>query len=170
MHQRVRTKSKELLSRILPDSGKLRYLAHLPALESWRRHHASGYRQFPRRYQLYDYVNSELLGNQSIQYLEFGVHKGASLEYWAGINMHPESRFWGFDTFEGLPETWRYFTGRVDRGQFDLQGCPPPIEDHRVRCVKGLFQETLGPFHRRTGRTPCRRRSLLVHTLRLDPV
>ena len=58
-------------------------------------------------------------------------------------NSHPESRFIGFDTFEGLPERW---TDEVGVGAFSTQGRVPQTNDSRICFVKGLFQNTLRPF------------------------
>lgn len=101
---------------------------------------------FASRYDLYEYVNHEIVANAPIDYLEFGVYKGASMEYWVQLNRHPNSRFFGFDTFEGLPGDWKVFTQVISKGTFDAGGKPPEIDDPRVKFVKGLFQVTLPGF------------------------
>src|SRR5919108_1860709 len=57
-----------------------------------------------RKIELYRYVNDVALRNVPVDYLEFGVFRGWSMQQWLQINKHPESRFVGFDTFTGLPE------------------------------------------------------------------
>lgn len=81
-------------------------------------------------------------GNDAIDYLEFGVFQGASIKAWAALNQHPDSRFFGFDSFEGLPESW----GSVGKGFFDLAGQIPQVDDGRVSFVKGWFQDSLPRF------------------------
>ena len=58
------------------------------------------------------------------------------------LNTREQSRFFGFDSFEGLPEDW----GDVPRGMFAVEGRAPHIDDARVQFVQGLFQETLYGF------------------------
>lgn len=84
---------------------------------------------------------SEMLGGPNVQllFLEFGVLDGDSMRQWAGLNHNPTSRFFGFDSFEGLPTAWR---GRP-AGYFDRGGALPEIADARVRFVKGWFNRTL---------------------------
>ena len=91
----------------------------------------------------YRYVNDVALKNVPIDYLEFGVFRGWSLKHWLDINRHPDSRFFGFDSFKGLPERW--MDGR-EAGHFNRDGQPPQIDDPRVKWVIGLFQETLPGF------------------------
>jgi hypothetical protein len=74
-----------------------------------------------------------------IDYFEFGVERGESMQWWVTNNKHPESIFVGFDTFQGLPEKW----GRWATGSFSAEGKIPEIADRRVDFIKGLFQETL---------------------------
>ena len=85
---------------------------------------------------------SEQLGPQPLDYLEFGVWRGETLKLWTTLNLDTDSRFFGFDTFEGLPEDW----GKVPRGSFSTGGEPPALEDPRVRLVVGLYQRSLYPF------------------------
>lgn len=128
---------------VLPDSDRLRFLAQRPALETWRKRRAGTYPVFPEREALYDHVVGKVLGPVPIQYLEFGVFEGASIRYFSSINDHPDSTFVGFDTFEGLPETWDDGGRMVGKDVFDVGGQVPQIDDERVSFVKGLFQDTL---------------------------
>ncbi len=101
------------------------------------------------RVALHEHVCAEYVKNQPITYLEFGVWRGESMARWAGLNSNESSRFYGFDTFEGLPEDWNKLT---PKGSFDTGGEPPPIGDQRVQFIKGLFQDTLYDF---LDRNPC---------------
>lgn len=118
---------------------------YLGLLNEWRKEHASA-PYFENRSQLYDYLADKVLGNTPIAYLEFGVFKGESIAYWSKVNQHPDSQFVGFDTFEGLPESWKIYTGELGKGHFDVKGQLPNIKDPRVRFLKGLFQDTLPGF------------------------
>lgn len=84
---------------------------------------------------------SDTLGGPDtrVVFLEFGVWRGQSLHMWANLNRNPLSRFYGFDSFEGLPEQWR----SRPAGHFNLNGELPKIDDPRVSLVKGWFNESL---------------------------
>jgi O-methyltransferase len=114
-----------------------------------RSYEAESVKQFVERKQLYAEVNHRL-GNNAITYIEFGVWEGESLTAWTKINGHENSRFYGFDSFEGLPEDWNHGFRVTKKGAFDLNGATPNIPDTRVSFVKGWFQETLRDFLRRT--------------------
>jgi hypothetical protein len=105
--------------------------------------------QFPyfrHRSELYDCVNRRIVNGDSIDYLELGVYFGESIFKWASINTHPDSRFTGFDSFEGLPEDWECVLGTVRKGAYSAGGAIPTTTDSRICFVKGLFSETLRPF------------------------
>ncbi|MBI1193382.1 MAG: hypothetical protein GC205_09420 [Bacteroidetes bacterium] len=92
------------------------------------------------RIKLYEFLrDQERLADRPITYLEFGVGRGNSMRWWTAANTHPDSRFYGFDTFEGLPE--RY--GTYAEGTFSQGGKFPDIPDARLQFVKGLFQDSL---------------------------
>src|SRR5262249_1498951 len=59
------------------------------------------------------------------------------------MNSAPQSRFIGFDLFEGFPEDW---TRKLANGVMGLGGGAPQIDDGRVTFVKGWFQNTLPGF------------------------
>jgi macrocin-O-methyltransferase TylF-like protien len=71
-------------------------------------------------------------------FMEFGVWKGAWLSEMAAIREVP---FYGFDSFEGLPEPWAFH----EAGQFDLGGDLPEMPEN-VTLVKGWFADTLPAF------------------------
>jgi hypothetical protein len=58
------------------------------------------------REDLYRYVSDMLLdgGKRAIDYFEFGVYEGASISFWCTLSKNADSRFFGFDPFEGLPK------------------------------------------------------------------
>jgi O-methyltransferase len=98
-------------------------------------------RDYSKRYQLYQYVVDKLfLMNEAIDYLEFGVSGGHSFRWWQNHCNNPESKFYGFDTFEGLPEKW----GTYHKG--DMAADIPVTDDKRVEFIKGLFQDTVPGF------------------------
>jgi O-methyltransferase len=98
---------------------------------------------FDNKTEHFRYLSMEVINDNPIDYLEFGVYKGNSIREWMRLNQHTESRFFGFDTFTGLPENWTY---SMKKGAFSAGGNIPVIEDSRVKMVKGLFQNSLRPF------------------------
>src|SRR5699024_3454536 len=76
--------------------------------------------------------------------IEFGVCEGHSIKWWSEHSEHEDVHFYGFDTFEGLPEKW----GSYKKG--DMATSIPSIQDNRVEFIKGLFQDTLQDFIKRT--------------------
>jgi len=101
---------------------------------------------FKNRYQLYGDIQARILDTEPIDYLEFGVRNGDSIFKWATLNTNSNSRFIGFDSFEGLPEDWVSVTGTAPKGSFSVAGIVPATNDPRVRFIKGWFCNTLRPF------------------------
>ena len=111
---------------------------------------------FNNKHDYFNYLAKEIIKNNPIQYLEFGVYKGDSIKEWVDLNQNTKSEFFGFDTFKGLPEDWTY---TMKKGEFNLQENIPIIDDSRVKIVKGLFQETLFPFLK----TFSRKYKMIIH-------
>jgi len=72
-------------------------------------------------------------------FLEFGVADGNTLDFWA--RKHPQLKFFGFDSFKGLPEDWK---PGFKKGRFD-QEILPKFPDN-VNLVPGWFSETVSNF------------------------
>jgi len=70
------------------------------------------------------------------EFLEFGVWKGASINFMA--KKFPDKNIHGFDSFEGLPESWVH----NDIGTFTLKGKLPKVSKN-VTLHKGWFEDTL---------------------------
>jgi hypothetical protein len=68
-------------------------------------------------------------------YLEFGVATGRTIRHWAQHWPHAEVH--GFDSFEGLPETWHY---AMRKGHFAQ---PLPQVPDNVKLHVGWFNDTL---------------------------
>lgn len=118
---------------------------HNARFKAWLKDTARTVPVVPHRFDLYKLIQSEHIKSSPIDYIEFGVYKGASICLWTELSRNPESRFWGFDSFEGLPEAW----GGVEAGSFNMHGEPPAtITDQRVQLIKGWFQDTLPGFLR----------------------
>jgi hypothetical protein len=97
---------------------------------------------YNKRFDLYRHIiEKEGLAN-AVNYLEFGVADGHSFNWWMTQNNHPESRFFGFDTFTGLPEDF----GPYKKGAFSNIDNIPSIKDARGKFYAGLFQQTLPSF------------------------
>jgi methyltransferase family protein len=92
--------------------------------------------------ELYDTI-AKTIGDVPLAYLEFGVFQGWSIKTIAEKFRHPEARFFGFDSFEGLPEKW---DPNNDVGQFSTNGVVPTVSDDRIRLIRGWFQDTVPNF------------------------
>ena len=91
---------------------------------------------------LYPFVAKTIGEAKRLTYLEFGVFQGSSIRRMSELFTHADSRFVGFDSFEGLPEPW----SDKQTGAFSTQGKTPVTEDARVSFVKGYFQNSLPGF------------------------
>jgi hypothetical protein len=114
-------------------------------LEVGRWLEANGFASAPRfadRWLMYDAVAAPIAAER-VLYLEFGVYEGYTLRRWAKLLTNPASSLHGFDSFEGLPESW---DETRPKGTFDVKGAVPRYDDPRVSLHKGWFEETLPGF------------------------
>ncbi|MBA2761746.1 MAG: macrocin O-methyltransferase [Segetibacter sp.] len=97
---------------------------------------------YNKRYPLYKWVIEKEGLEGAINYLEFGVAGGESFNWFMHQNTDNDSSFYGFDTFDGLPEDW----GPFKKGAFTNNNVLPAIKDSRGKFFKGLFQQTVPAF------------------------
>lgn len=106
------------------------------------------YNDFPskwdyfKRNNMYKWVINQEQLTKPINYIEFGVAAGHSFKWWLEQNKNVDSTFYGFDTFDGLPEDW----GPFKKGSFSNANELPVINDNRGKFYKGLFQQTVPDF------------------------
>ena len=131
-------------------SGLFANLFYLTKFSIWaKKNRKIAYNDFPckwdysKRFQLYKWViDKENLANTTINYIEFGVAAGHSFRWFVQQNANQQSRFYGFDTFTGLPEDF----GVYKKGKFNMNNEVPKIPDLRVKFYQGLFQQTVPGF------------------------
>ena len=119
----------------------LRRTSDLIDSQRWLREHSlcPFKASFSTRERIFDLIAAEIHDKQ-VLYLEFGVFEGYSMRYWSRLLSNPKSILHGFDSFEGLPETWKE---NHLKGRFAKHGALPEVADERVKFFKGWFNETL---------------------------
>ncbi len=131
-------------------SGLFLNLFYLSKFSLWaNKQNKIAYNDFPskwnynKRYPLYEtIIEKESLSDTIINYLEFGVANRDSFRWFVQQNNNPLSKFYGFDTFTGLPEDF----GVYKKGKFNTDNKVPETNDSRVKFYQGLFQQTVPGF------------------------
>lgn len=155
MNVKILRKSKYIfyslgLHRLVPKKA-FKTIGYLAEASQWiSNNHTNDYSDFPvsnfdykRRYGLFEYLVSSEVQDKAIDYFEFGVCQGLSFKWMVANIKHSEARFYGFDTFTGLPEDW----GPFKKGSMSNGNKPPEIsDDNRHTFYQGLFQFTLPLF------------------------
>lgn len=101
--------------------------------------------EYKDRKVFYRCINSRFVNREPIDYCEFGVAGGQSFLNWLDLNKNPGSRFYGFDSFEGLPEHWH---ADAPMGAYSTEGILPATDDPRAEFIVGIFQQTVEEFSR----------------------
>ena len=130
-------------------SGAIANLFWLTKFSKWAYENRKvTYNDFPskwdyyKRNNMYKWVIEKEKLTETINYIEFGVAGGHSFKWWLEQNKNADSTFYGFDTFDGLPEDW----GPFKKGSFTNNNAVPEINDARGKFYTGLFQQTVPTF------------------------
>ena len=96
---------------------------------------------FDNKQSLWDFTIRKIEVLSSCDILEFGCYKATSINYFA--NKLPNNKFYGFDSFQGLPSDW--FGQNIPMGTFDLKLNLPRVSKN-VELIPGWFDESLPKF------------------------
>lgn len=147
----VKTKLyKPLLALTKPFTKLNQYLSYLSWVDEHNRFqdfndYYNPRHTYQRRFELHQFIiDQKELAKTPISYYEFGVAGGDMIKFWTEKNTSSKSEFYGFDSFEGLPEEWE----NKGQGHFDQDGKTPDLNDDRVTFIKGWFQDSVYPFFR----------------------
>lgn len=96
--------------------------------------------KYEDRFKLHQYIFETQRLDEEINYIEFGVAEGTSFKWWVNKNKNSQTKFYGFDTFTGLPEDF----GAMKKHDYDTKGIFPDVNnDPRCTFIPGLFQSSL---------------------------
>ena len=127
----------------------IEHIGELASYGSWLGSTVPSSRSAPRftfREDLWlDIIRQVNRGTFPFSVFEFGVAWGYATDFWLGHLEHTRLNGWhGFDTFEGLPETWTRGTLIWhDAGTFSNNGEPPDITHQRLHWHQGLVEDVL---------------------------
>lgn len=134
-----------------PFSNFLITLIYLSKFSKWRKENSNlkfndfynNNVKYADRFNLHEFLLFSEKLDQAIDFFEFGVADGISFKWWVEKNRNNNSRFFGFDTFTGLPEDF----GVMKKQDYDTKGKFPDVGgDSRCHFYPGLFQDTLPVF------------------------
>ena len=121
----LRRVKRVILKSGLPPSKRVDFCNALLSLGQWLKSHPAPI-HLESREKLYDHIAGQMNG-EPFDFIEAGVFHGDSIRYWANLSSCPGSRFFGFDTFTGLPEAWHAGLKTFGIGHFDAGGALPLI-------------------------------------------
>ena len=75
-------------------------------------------------------------------WMEFGVRAGDSLRWL--LSKKPDQEIHGFDSWEGLPESWNVGVKEFEKGSMSVP--MPSFPNNKVRLWKGWFDDTIDPW------------------------
>ena len=130
-----------LFTRSATASRIARHLGELADYSTWIKRNFGETPIYLRREELWEQVLPHLR-QENITVMEFGVAWGYATAWWLQRLPAASLRWYGFDTFTGLPDTYR----DMEPGTFSAYGRTPAIDDARVTWVEGLAEETIPGF------------------------
>jgi hypothetical protein len=104
----------------------------------WARMKFPNIRITATKYSLLNEILEKTSTSPKLNFLEFGVAFGETTQFLLD-KIKTNFSYTGFDTFEGLPSSWR----NLPKGAITAGGKIPLIQDERVSFIKGLVEKTL---------------------------
>ncbi len=120
-------------------SSKLQLAGDVANYANWLKIMFGNPRAFFNREQLFSFLLQYEL-SENVIVLEFGVARGYLTQEILNRDISKRISSWhGFDTFEGLPQSWRNY----EKGAFSNNGKTPLINDPRIEWHVGFAQECI---------------------------
>jgi hypothetical protein len=135
----VRRTIRKLVEIAITDLDLMGSFQDIASSAAFERKYLSQSADFKGRAHLFRYVLDQVRDESGL-FLEFGVYKGDSINPLAALR--PGVRWYGFDSFVGLPEAW---TLGARTGAFSIGGKLPPVRDN-ITLIEGFFEQSLPPF------------------------
>jgi hypothetical protein len=135
----VRRTIRKIVEIVISDVDLAALIGDPNGAAAFEENHLSDTPKFKSRVELHAYALEQATVPNGL-HLEFGVYKGASINRLA--RLRPEIKFYGFDSFVGLPETW---TMGATKGAFSVNGKLPAVR-RNVELISGYFDSSLPPF------------------------
>jgi len=104
----------------------------------WAKKKFPGVKITASKYSLLNEILDKTSTHSKLNFLEFGVAFGETTQFLLD-KVKTNFSYTGFDTFEGLPSSWR----NLPKGAITAGGKIPLIQDERVRFIKGFVEKTL---------------------------
>jgi len=104
----------------------------------WAKKKFPGVKIMASKYSLLNEILDKTSTHSKLNFLEFGVAFGETTQFLLD-KVKTNFSYTGFDTFEGLPSSWR----NLPKGAITAGGKIPLIQDERVRFIKGFVEKTL---------------------------
>ncbi len=139
MRELSRRQVRKLVELILTDMDLMARVRDAGSSATFEEKYLCDAAAFKTRTALHRAIVREILNKDGL-HLEFGVYKGDLINNFA--ELLPDVIWYGFDSFEGLPETW---TLGAKAGAFSIGGKLPSVRAN-VRLTKGFFEQTLPAF------------------------
>ncbi len=135
----VRRNIRKLVEIAITDLDLMGSFQDIASSTAFERKYLSQAADFKGRTHLFRYVLDQVHDDSGL-FLEFGGYKGDSINRLAALR--PGVRWYGFDSFVGLPEAW---TLGARTGAFSIGGKLPPVRDN-ITLIEGFFEQSLPPF------------------------
>jgi hypothetical protein len=104
----------------------------------WAKKKFPGVKIMASKYSLLNEILDKTSTHSKLNFLEFGVAFGETTQFLLD-KVKTNFSYTGFDTFEGLPSSWR----NLPKGAITAGVKIPLIQDERVRFIKGFVEKTL---------------------------
>lgn len=131
------------ISKLYPLANRLIYMGEIIDFAIFLRRIQTKFRYVFRRELIWSQILELVTKDKQVTFIELGVANGYQTDWWITELVKREINFnyFGFDTFTGLPVSWRDFPA----GAFSNSGKLPGIFNENLFFIKGLIQDTLIP-------------------------